>query len=102
MDRYFPHWFAINALLVLCDAALGFHIAPLLSRFGKGDPDSQPLAASAIRRLLALMVAIYMFFNCLAYFRGNSTLLVLVTIVVILDILFQLVLQWKVKRGGLQ
>lgn len=101
MERYLLHLLVINSVLVLCDAALGYFLAPVLCRFGKGDNGTQHLTVLAVRRLLSVLVALYMFFNCLAYFRGNSTLLFIVTIIVTLDILLQLILRWKSKREGL-
>jgi hypothetical protein len=99
MERYILHIFVLNWLLIIADAALGYHIAPLIVRMGE-EPDTEAVerGTQAIRRLLAFVVALYMFFNCLTFFRENVLLLLLVSGIIVLDIAFQLVLKWKRHR----
>jgi hypothetical protein len=99
MDKYIPYLFLINTLLVLVDAALGYFVSPLLLSKMQGDnADSAAWTTGSIRRLLSAVVALYMFFNCLAYFNNNNILLLIVTGVVVFDIVFQLILRWKMGR----
>ncbi len=95
MERYIQHIFVLNWVLIIADAALGFHVAPLLVGMRDGSVES---GSQLVRRLLAVVVALYMFFNCLAYFRGNVLLLLLVSGIVVLDIVFQLVVKGKTGR----
>ena len=81
--------FIINLVLVLVDAALGFHLAPrLLSSID--DPEMKEQAVRATRRTLSAVVALYMFFNCVGYFRGKSSWLGAVLLLVLLDMGLQL------------
>ncbi|MBT0663295.1 hypothetical protein KI809_03185 [Geobacter pelophilus] len=99
MEQYIPYVFLGNALLVIVDATLGYFMAPLLlSKMEAAKAESAAWTANSIRKLLSVVVALYMFFNCMAYFGQNSLLLLIVTAVVILDIMLQLVVRWKVRR----
>lgn len=100
-EQYKLQIFLLNWGLVIVDAALGYRIAPLLVRKSGVEEvgDGPTRTAESIRRLLAFVVALYMFFNCLAYFRDKMGLLAIVSCVVLLDIVFQLVLRWKMGRG---
>jgi len=99
MERYILHIFVLNWVLVIADAAMGYHVAPLLVGMREEpDPEAVDRGAQSIRRLLAFVVALYMFFNCLAYFRGNVLLLLLVSGIIMLDIVFQLMLKWRRRR----
>ena len=90
--------FLLNILLVLIDASLGYHLAPRLLRTPDPDePELQESAVRAVRGLLTFLVALYMFFNCLGYFRGNSGLLLIVTAIIVLDLAGQLYLK---RRSG--
>lgn len=95
MERYILHIFLLNWLLVIADAAMGYHVAPLLVRMRDASIEGGTIM---VRRLLCFVVALYMFFNCLAYFRGNVLLLLLVSGIVIFDIVFQSVVKWKISR----
>lgn len=101
LEQYKLQIFLLNWGLVIVDAALGYRMAPLLVRKVEDDDvDVGPaMTAASIRRLLAFVVALYMFFNCLAYFRDKMGLLAIVSCIVILDIVFQLVLRWRMGRG---
>jgi small neutral amino acid transporter SnatA (MarC family) len=99
MEKYVQYLFVANALLVIIDAAMGYFLAPLLlSRMNSDNVDSAAWTAGSIRRLLSFVVALYMFFNCMAYFRHNNILLLIVTGVVVFDIAFQLIARWKINR----
>ncbi len=99
MERYLIAIFVGNLLLVLVDAALGYHLAPRLIRPGATDPGTVERLTGGLRRLLSCVVAIYMFFNCFAYFRGNVTGVLVVGGVILLDIGVQLVVRW-ILRGA--
>jgi hypothetical protein len=95
MERYILHIFVLNWLLIMADAAMGYLLAPLLVRMRE---DAAENGVHLIRRLLPVVVALYMFFNCLAYFRGNLLLLLLVSGIALMDIGFQLFVRWKTGR----
>jgi hypothetical protein len=95
MEQYILHIFVMNWVLVIVDAALGYHVAPLLVQMRDKPAENGP---QMIRRLLTAMVALYMFFNCLAYFQGKLLLLLLVSGIVVLDIVFQLGVKWRIGR----
>ncbi|MSM40944.1 MAG: hypothetical protein GJT30_15115 [Geobacter sp.] len=98
LEPYLLQLFILNWLLIIVDAAIGYLVSPLLARFGAVDTEPSPRTVQMIRRLLTLMVTLYMFFNCLAFFRGNNILLVIITGVVLLDIVTQLVLRYRMNR----
>lgn len=99
LEQYKLHIFLLNWGLVIVDAALGYRIAPLLVQRGENADAGPAMTAESIRRLLTFVVALYMFFNCLAYFRGMMLLLAIVSGVVLLDIAFQLIIRWKRGSG---
>jgi hypothetical protein len=90
VEPYLLPVFILSWLLIICDAALGYHLAPLLLRAGQGD-DS--LSVRGIRSLLSLTVALYMFCACFAFFRHRPYMLLVVTGIVVLDIAAQLVVR---------
>lgn len=102
VERYILHIFLLNWLLIIADAALGYHVAPLLVRMREeGDDDGQyGMTMTMIRRLLAVVVALYMFFNCLAYFRVNFIMLLIICVIVILDLLFQCYVRIRSGRSS--
>ncbi len=97
MERYLFAIFAGNFILVLVDATLGYHLAPRLIRPGATDPETVARLTGGLRRLLSCVVALYMFFNCFAYFRGNVVLILVVGGVIFLDIAVQLAVRWKLR-----
>jgi hypothetical protein len=99
LDPYLPHILALNILLTIVDAAVGYHAAPVLVR-GTGGADEESLTAAAkrIRAMLTLVVALYSFFSCLAYYRQKPLLLLVVTAVIIADIIAQMVIGMKMRR----
>lgn len=101
MDPYLLHIFIANFLLVLVDATMGYHLAPLLARRGAEDEEEADWGTLRIRRLLSWVVALYAFFNCYAYFRGNAVFLLVVSALILLDITAQVVVRRKLrKRSG--
>ncbi len=97
MERHLIAIFVVNFLLVLVDATLGYHLAPRLIRPGATDPETVVRLAGGLRRLLSCVVALYMFFNCFAYFQGNFVLILVVGGVILLDIAVQLAVRWKMR-----
>ncbi len=85
-DQLFAIGFGINFLLVLVDASVGYHLAPVLFRASGGDQEQEELGVRNVRRLLTGVVTLYMFFNCLAYFRHDGSLLLLVGGLVLFDL----------------
>lgn len=92
--------FIANLVLTLVDAAVGYRMAPMLMRRFVPDAESAELSARSMRTMLAGVVALYMFFNCLGYFRGNAVILVVVTVVILVDMVAQLVLGRTLRRDG--
>ncbi len=100
MERYLIAIFVANFLLVIVDATLGYHLAPRLVRPGATDPDTVERLAGGLRRLLTCVVALYMFFNCFAYFRMSVVLILVVTGVILVDIAVQLGMRRKLGGAG--
>lgn len=93
--------FSLNIVLILLDASLGYHLAPHLLRLTPQSEDSDPAAVVRnIRRLLTGVVTLYMFFNCLAYFRQDTTLMAVVTVLIVLDLGGQLYVRYRARRQG--
>lgn len=99
MERYLIAIFVGNFFLVLADATIGYHLAPRLIRPGATDPETVARLTGGIRRLLSCVVALYMFFNCFAYFRGNAPLILAVCGVILLDIAVQLAVRRNLRRA---
>ncbi len=91
--------FIINAALTLLDASLGYHLAPRLLRLSPPAPDTDPgRVVQTIRRMLTGVVLLYMFCNCLAYFRQNRTLLAVVTVLLAVDLGGQLYVRYRTRQ----
>lgn len=102
MEPYLPFLFIGNIVLTFIDAAIGYHVAPTLALFGGGDEADAERTVRGVRKLLAGVVALYMFFNCLAFYNHRPLLLLAVTGVIVLDILAQTMVRGKMsKRKGL-
>lgn len=97
MEQYHLPIFMFNILMVLVDAALGYHFAPRLM-VGMGEPEAVEAGIRTTRRLLPVIVALYMFFNCLGYFQGRSVYLLSVGGLILVDMALQLLLRLK-RRG---
>lgn len=98
LEPLLPPLFLINLLLVLADASVGYHLAPYFFRATGGGPEEAQRGIRSIRRTLTLVVTLYMFFNCLAYFRHDSTLLTIVTVLVTVDLGGQLYVRHRTRR----
>ena len=96
MYQYLPYIFAANFLLVIIDASIGYHVAPRVIRSFQKDTVSGS-TVGGLRMLLVGVVALYMFFTCLAFFGGNTLFLLIVTGIILLDIASQLFLNWKLR-----
>lgn len=97
MDLYLGYIFALNVALTLVDAAIGYYAAPALTRIaGMDGPDAEGTVPH-VRRLLAAVVALYMFFNCLAFFGQKQWLLFFVSAVLAVDIAAQLIICRKMS-----
>lgn len=95
--------FILNLLLIFLDATVGYHLAPRLLRIaGAGDTEIREIALQKVRRMLTGLVALYMFFNCLGYFGGNSTLLMIVAGMIVIDLVVQLYLSRRFGHDGEQ
>ena len=97
MEQYHLLIFILNILMVLLDAAIGYHFAPRLLA-GMGEADAVESGVRTTRRLLPVVVALYMFFNCLGYFQGRTVYLLSVNGLILVDIVLQLLLRRK-RRG---
>lgn len=98
MDAYLLHIFISNIFLTMIDTTIGYYSAPALARLGQNDEAETEWAIRGVRKLLAGVVAIYMFFNCLAYFGQKPLLILIVTSVILLDIVAQLVVGRKIRN----
>jgi len=96
MDRFHLSLFLLNTLMVLLDASLGYFMAPHLP---VGEKDSETVART-MRGLLPVIVALYMFFNCLGYFQARSICLLTVSGLLVLDLALQLVLRHRRRMPG--
>ena len=92
-------FFILNWLLIIGDASLGYFVLPILLRPDpSGDSSGEGTTVGGMRRLLTVMVILYMLVNCYAFFRQNSTLLYIVTVLVALDVIVQLVVRQRKVR----
>ncbi len=95
--------FVANIVLIIMDASIGYHVAPDLMRLAPGD-GAEPVDASvrSMRRMLAGVVTLYMFFNCLAYFRHETSLMLIVTALILFDLGGQVYMRYRSARktGG--
>jgi hypothetical protein len=89
--------FIFNTLMVLADTALGYHLAPRLLA-GMDEPEAVEAGVRTTRGLLPVVVALYMFFNCLGHFQGRTTWLLAVSVLLLVDMALQIWLRCK-RRG---
>ncbi len=94
MEQYHLFIFVVNTLMVLVVTALGYFFAPVLMS-GMGEPESVEAGVRTTRGLLPIVVALYMFFNCLGYFQGRSMYLLSVSGLVLFDLTLQLYMRRK-------
>jgi hypothetical protein len=95
-----PGIFILNCVLVIGDAAIGYRLAPLFARIAGAEEDDAERGTAFIRRCLSGVVALYMFCNCLAYFRGETLFILLVTGFVAADIICQLLLGRNLRSSS--
>jgi hypothetical protein len=98
VEQYHLFIFVANTLMVLVVTALGYFFAPVLMS-GLGEPESVESGVRTTRGLLPVVVALYMFFNCLGYFQGRSIYLLSVSGLVLFDLALQLYMRRK-RQGG--
>jgi hypothetical protein len=98
VEQYHLFIFVANTLMVLVVTALGYFFAPVLMS-GMGEPESVEAGVRTTRGLLPIVVALYMFFNCLGYFQGRSMYLLSVSGLVLFDLVLQLYMRSK-RLGG--
>ena len=99
MEQHHLAIFIFNTLMVLADTALGYHLAPRLLA-GMDEPEAVEAGVRTTRGLLPVVVALYMFFNCLAYFQGRTAWLLAVSALLLVDMALQLWLRRKRLRRG--
>jgi hypothetical protein len=92
--------FTVNIALIIFDASVGYFIAPVLTRLAQDETSDQQMATKTIRRMLSGVVTVYMFLNCLAYFRGEELFLLIVSALVGFDIILLLYFRNKLRSGG--
>lgn len=98
LDSMLLPCFIFNFLLILVDASIGYHLAPTLFSVSGGEPENTAGGVRSIRRMLTIMVVLYMFFNCLAFFRYNLTLLLIVTALILFDLGGQLYVRHRFRQ----
>jgi len=91
--------FILNFILILVDASVGYHLAPLIMET-VDDPDSARKGVITTRRLLPLVVALYMFFNCMGYFQGQLSYLLTVSGLIACDLGLQFYLLHRKRTAG--
>ena len=99
MEQYHLPIFICNTLAVLGVTALGYHLAPRLLA-GMDEPEAVETGVRTTRGLLPVVVALYMFFNCLGYFQGRTTYLLAVSALLLVDLVLQLLIRRKRRDVG--
>jgi len=92
MEQHVTYIFVANIFLTFIDATIGYHAAPALALMVGTDEEESEGTVRGVRRLLSWVVALYMFFNCLAYFDRVHWLLYFTSLVLAVDITAQLVI----------
>lgn len=92
--------FAVNGLLILIDVTIGYRLAPVMFKAAGGDEDDAEHGVRRIRRLLALVVGTYMFFNCYGLFNQRPGILLFVTIFVVVDMAGQLYINHRYAQAN--
>jgi hypothetical protein len=90
--------FLLNTILVLLDVSLGYFLSPRLLA-GAAEPEAAEAALRTTRSLLPVIVALYMFFNCLGYFQAQMPVLMTVTCLVLADLGLQFWLRRRKPKG---
>ena len=100
MDLQLSHVFTANIFLIFTDATIGYYAAPALTRLAGGGEDGSERAVRGVRKLLAAVVTLYMFFNCLGFFEQKTWLLYFTSAVLAVDIAAQVIIFRKLDRRG--
>jgi hypothetical protein len=95
VDSFQLPLFLLNTLLIIADAALGYHLAPRLLK-SLCDPETAAQGLRPTRSMLSVVVALSMFFNCRGYFLSEPFWLLAVPVLVLADMLLQ---NWLVRRN---
>lgn len=95
METYYLYIFILNIVLALCDASIGYHLAPILGRSGSGDDGEAEKNTRYMRKLLSCVVAVYVFLDCIAYSGRSLVFLLAVTGIITLDMVGQLFVRHK-------
>ncbi|HPX62287.1 MAG TPA: hypothetical protein PLN25_11040 [Deltaproteobacteria bacterium] len=98
MENYYLLLFMLNIVLILADASFGYHMAPAMLS-GMSESSAVEAGVKTTRRLLSLVVALYMFFNCLGYFQQRLAYLLIVSGLVAVDMTLQYYLGHRRKSG---
>ena len=99
MEQYHLPIFICNTLMVLVVTSFGYHLAPRLLA-GMDEPDAVAAGVRTTRGLLPVVVALYMFFNCLGYFQGRTLYLLAVSGLILVDLALQLLIRHKRRNIG--
>jgi hypothetical protein len=99
MDHLVLPLFLLNAVFILVDASIGYHMAPQMMAC-IGDADDAEAGVRTTRRLLPVVVALYMFFNCMGYYQGLMTYLLTVSGLIAMDMALQLYLRHRRRSAG--
>lgn len=99
MEQYHLPIFICNTLMVLVVTSLGYHLAPRLLA-GMDEPEAVETGVRTTRGLLPVVVALYMFFNCLGYFQGRTVYLLAVSGLILVDLALQLLIRRKRRSFG--
>lgn len=97
MQDFLTYIFVANIFFIFVDATIGYHAAPALTMLAGGDEAGAENAVRGVRRLLAWVVTLYMFFNCLGYFDRKPWLLYFTSAVLAVDIAAQLIIFRKMS-----
>lgn len=98
MDQHLTYIFVANIFLTFIDATIGYHAAPALVLLVGTDEEQSERTARGVRRLLSLVVTLYMFFNCLAFFDRLPWLLYFTSAVLAVDITAQVFIFRRMTR----
>lgn len=100
MEPHLTYIFVLNIFLTFIDATIGYYAAPSLTMLTGNREEDAEHAVRGLRKLLAWVVTLYMFFNCLGYFDQKPWLLYFTTAVLAVDITAQIVIFRKAGRRG--
>jgi len=100
MELFLIILFVVNVVLVLADASVAYHNAPRFVSIVNADPEGQVVGAQQIKSILPLLVALYVSLDCYAHSLRHPGYLAGVTLLLAGDILVQLILTRKGKKGA--